>query len=109
MLGIKLLNRKGDESDFVEFDLNDVNYIDMLRPTDSSCKVPAYHTADGSYLAIWTLNDLQEVYGGFGFRRYGGSTIVNENRVAEKIPDESGTTVVFLCGSRVHVRKKFKK
>lgn len=108
-LGIKLLNRVGDNSDFVTFSLSAVNYIDLMRPTDSSFKVPAYHTPDGSYLAIWTIHDISTGYEQFGFKRYGGSTVVNENQIAQKISEKYGTTIIFKCGSRVFVRKKSKK
>ena len=74
----------GDESDFVMFDLCMVNYIDLYRPTDHSAKVPAYHTPCGSYLAISSIRDLAAGYKRFGFKRYGGSTVINEIRVAEK-------------------------
>src|SRR5687767_6233530 len=105
ILGIKLLNRVGDESDFVTFDLCMVNYIDLYRPTDHSAKVPAYHTPDGSYLAISTIREISAGYKRFGFKRYGNSTVVNEQRVAEKIVGYSGTIIIFQCGSRVQVRK----
>lgn len=107
-IGVKLLNRAGDETDFVAFDLFDVNYIDLCRPTDHSAKVPAYHTANGSYLAISTLYEISAGYKKFGFKRYGGSTVVNENRIADKIIGEKDTTIVFLDGSRVQVKKKSK-
>jgi len=107
-IGVKLLNRAGDETDFVTFDLLDVNYIDLFRPTDHSAKVPAYHTPCGSYLAISTLNEITVGYKQFGFKRYGGSTVVNENQIADKIIGEKDTTIVFLDGSCVRVRKKSK-
>lgn len=108
ILGIKLLNRVGDDTDFVTFDLCMVNYIDLYRPTDHSGKVPAYHTPNGSYLAIFSLYDISAGYKKFGFKRYGGSTVVNEHRIMDKEPNESGTTIIFRDGSRVHVRKKTK-
>lgn len=108
IIGIKLLNRVGDDSDFVIFDLCSVNYIDLYRPTDHSAKVPAYHTPDGSYLAISSIRDLAAGYKRFGFKRYGGSTVINEQRVAEKIVGDAETTIVFECGSRVQVRKTYK-
>ena len=106
ILGIKLIDRIGDESDFVTFSISDVNYVDLYRPTDHSAKVPAYHTPYGSFLAISTIREISIGYKKFGFKRYGGSTVVNENRVSERIVDEIGTTIIFICGSRVHVRKK---
>ena len=106
ILGIKLLHRIGDESDFVTFDLTMVNYIDLYRPTDHSAKVPAYHTPDGSYLAISSLRDISAGYKRFGFKRCGGSTVVNEHRVMDRLVGDTETTIVFLGGSRVQVRKK---
>lgn len=107
VIGIKLLNRVGDDSDFVTFNIREVNYIDLYRPTDHSAKIPVYHTPHGSYMALSTIHDLAEGYKRFGFVRHGGSTIINERRIAEKIPVDRGTIVVFLCGNKVFVKKKF--
>jgi hypothetical protein len=108
IIGIKLLDRVGDESDFVTFDISCVNYIDLYKPTENSGAVPAYHTSEGSYLALSTIRDLSRGYKRFGFKRHGGSTVINEKRVREKIVEENGTTVIFMCGSVVKVRKKHK-
>lgn len=108
LIGIKLLNRIGDESDFVIFDISCVNYVDLYKPTENSGAVPAYHTPNGSYLALSTIRDLAKGYERFGFKRYGGSTVINESRVSKKIVEENGTTVIFMCGSVVKVRKKHK-
>jgi hypothetical protein len=79
--------------------------IDLYRPTDHSAKVPAYHTPCGSYLAISTIREISAGYKRFGFKRYGNSTVVNEQRVAEKIVGYAGTIIIFHDGSRVQVRK----
>lgn len=106
IIGVKLHNRTGGPTDFVEFRLADVNYIDLWRPTNHSAKVPAYHTPDGSYLALSSIKDLAAGYNCLGFKRYGGSTVVNEKRVGDKIIENCGTTIIFLCGNRVQVQKK---
>lgn len=106
LLGIKLLGRTGSNSDFVEFDLRKVNFVDLYRPTEHSSKVPAYHTPDGSYLALYSLKDIAAGYERYGFKRYGASTVINEKRIARKDVENSQTVVTFLCGSRVKVRKK---
>jgi hypothetical protein len=106
IIGVKLQNRTGELSDFVEFRLGEVNYIEMWKHTSNSAKIPIYHTPTGSYLAISTIKDLAAGYSRFGFKRYGGSTVINEKLVKEKIVEDCGTTIVFRCGSRVYVNKK---
>lgn len=108
ILGVKMHNRTGESTDFVEFELEDVNYVDLWRNTNHSAKVPAYHTPDGSYLAISSIKDLAVGYKHFGFKRYGGSTVINESRIDDTVTEEFGTTIIFLCGNRVFVKKKIK-
>lgn len=104
IMGIKLFNRAGDDTDFCEFSQDIVNYIDLYRPTDHSAKVPVYHTTNGSYMALTTINDIAK-----GFRRYGfvrhTSTVINESRIADKQPLDGGTLVVFVDGQKLFIKK----
>ncbi|OKP81592.1 hypothetical protein A3842_10955 [Paenibacillus sp. P3E] len=107
LLTVKMHGRVGDESDFVEIHLSDVNYIDLWDRTKNSTKVLAFHTSAGSYLAITTLHDIAEVWKKYGFDLIGNSTVVNNNRVAcIKTLNHNGSVIKFVDGSRVKVRKQ---
>lgn len=104
ILGVKMHDRTGELSDFVEFNLASVNYIDMWSPTKNSASIPAFHTPKGSFLALSTLSDAAAAYNKFGFALYDRSTLVNPKNVAEFVPVNRGTKVVFKDKSYVIVR-----
>lgn len=106
LICIKIHDRDGTESDFVEISLNEVNYIYAYRPIRSNVTVPAYHTKHGSYVGLRTLKDIAKGYARFGFRSYDNSTIVNENLLSQTITDKTGTTLCFDDGSVVRIRAK---
>lgn len=106
ILGVKMHDRTGEPSDFVEFSLSSVNYIEMWKPTSHSASVPAYHTPNGSYLAISILIDAAAAYRKYGFALYDRSTLVNPKKISELVPVEIGTKVVFKDKSYVIVRNK---
>ncbi|MUT66058.1 LytTR family transcriptional regulator DNA-binding domain-containing protein [Paenibacillus sp. NEAU-GSW1] len=103
IMGVKLDNRTGDESDFVEFRLREVNYIYMW-----SKNIPAYHTANGTYLALSKLTDVAAAYGKYGFQRYDQSSVINVDKIKDKVPQSDGTLIIFQDESSVKVTKKFK-
>ncbi|NEU27071.1 LytTR family transcriptional regulator [Paenibacillus polymyxa] len=105
-IGVKLLDRKGDATDFVEFELSEVNFIDLWSATNSSAKVPCHHTTHGSYLSLQTLRDITQAYEPFGFSAYDQSTVVNENQILDIEPLRNGTKVIFKDGSHTIIRKK---
>lgn len=110
IIGVKAFDRTGGKDDFVEFDLSkDVNFIYLYNPTKHSSTVPAYHTSQGTLLAISTLKDVSIAYKQYGFEAYDKSNVVNKKRVKELKKDEDGTKVIFVDGSSVFVRRKFKK
>jgi DNA-binding LytR/AlgR family response regulator len=106
ILAVKLLNRVGDNSDFVEIRLSDINYIELLKPTENSAKVPSYHTSYGSFLAIHTMNDISQAYSQYGFESFDRSTVINKKRIKKMVPIPKGTKIIFHDGSYVKVRKK---
>ncbi|MHA7967744.1 hypothetical protein ACX93W_26885 [Paenibacillus sp. CAU 1782] len=106
IMGIKLFDRVGDETDFFEFPPEIVNYIDLYRPTNHSAKIPVYHTPYGSYMAVHTLNELAMAYRRYGFVKHGKSTVINERRIAEKQPVDCGTLIIFVCGQKLYINKK---
>lgn len=101
-------NRTDESTDFVEFLLSEVNYIELLRPTDSSAKVPAYHTTHGSFLALSTIKDISMAYEDKGFMKYDQSNVINSSRIKDRVVQHKGTKVIFHDGSYVIVRKKYK-
>lgn len=108
LLTVKMHDRVGDESDFVEIDLlEDVNYIDLWDRTKHSTKVLAFHTSHGSYLAITTLSDIAKVCEKYGFELAGKSACININRVDSiNTKDHNGSTIKFVDGTHVDVSKQ---
>lgn len=106
ILAVKMFNRVGDNSDFVEIRFSDINYIELWSPTEHSAKVPAYHTPNGSYLALSTIKDISQAYAKFGFESFDRSTVVNKKKIKKMIPIPYGTQIVFKDDSYVNVRKK---
>ncbi|MNN52267.1 LytTr DNA-binding domain protein [compost metagenome] len=107
LLTVKMHDRVGDESDFVEIYLSEVNYIDLWDRTKNSTKVLAFHTSTGSYLAITTLSDIAAVWRKYGFDLVGKSTVVNSSRVESiKTIDHNGSIIKFVDGSHISVRKQ---
>lgn len=98
-------NRTGESSDFVEFYLADVNYIDLWEETNNSARIPAYHTSEGSFIALRTIEEISTAYASYGFESYGRSTVINESRIADLKPLKKGTKVIFVDNSFVNVRK----
>lgn len=109
ILGVKMHGRTNDLSDFVEFNLLDVNYIDLWSPTEHSAKVPAYHTSYGSFIALSTIKDISTGYKKFGFTSFDRSTVINNKNIKHMIVENNGTKVVFNDDSYVRVRKKIKE
>lgn len=107
ILAVKMFNRVGDNSDFVEIRLSDINYIELWRPTENSAKVPSYHTSYGSFLALHTIKDISQAYSQYGFDSFDRSTVINKKKIKMMVPLPNGTRIIFKDGSYVMVRKKF--
>ncbi|GKU76894.1 hypothetical protein L3i20_v212910 [Paenibacillus sp. L3-i20] len=103
ILGVKMHNRTGDITDFVNYDLDEVNYIDLWE--HNSVEVPAYHTSYGSFIALSTLKDISSAYAKFGFESYGRSEVVNVSRIKDLKRAKGGTKVTFIDDTYVIVRK----
>ncbi|MNW52749.1 LytTr DNA-binding domain protein [compost metagenome] len=106
ILAVKMFDRVGDNTDFVEIRLSDVNFIDLWSPTEHSAKVPAYHTSFGSFLALSTIKDISDAYFKYGFELFDRSTIVNVNNIKSIVPDNNGSKVIFYNDTYVNVRRK---
>lgn len=105
IIGVKMHGRDGSPSDFVEFKLSEVNYIDLWRVTGNSTKIPTYHTSRGSFTALNTMKDISAAYNRFGFDTYDSSTLVNINNIKEIVSIKTGTKIIFFDFSYVLVRK----
>lgn len=107
MIAVKMFDRTGDDSDFVELDLlNEINYIDLWDRTRNSAKVLAFHTAHGSYIALTTLADISKVCQNYGYEMM-GNAVVNSRRVESiKSIDNNGSLVKFVDGTHVDVKKQ---
>lgn len=107
LLTVKMHDRVGDDSDFVEIYLSEVNYIDLWDRTKNSTKVLAFHTSQGSYLAITMLSDIAIVTDKYGFDMVGKSTVVNRSRVDSiKSINNNGSLIKFVDGSHINVSKQ---
>jgi DNA-binding LytR/AlgR family response regulator len=104
LMVVKLHNRTGEDTDFVEIDINDVNYFDLWKK--GSGQILAYHTSEGSYLALSTLKEAHAVFKIYGFELFDSSTGVNKHKVRDTELTEDGSIVNFNDGSYVFVRKK---
>jgi hypothetical protein len=96
ILGVRLDDRIGDDSDFVTFRLAEVNYINLYRARKSSELVPVYHTADGSFAPILTLKDLSAALKPYGFSYFDKSTIVNRHRIKRIVKGDEGLNITFV-------------
>ena len=106
IMTIKMFDRVGDESDFVEINMSDINFIDLWRPTEHSSKIPAYHTPFGSFLALSTLQDISIAYAKYNFKIIDRSTVINSSNIKEIVPEPGGSKVIFKDDSYVNVRAK---
>jgi hypothetical protein len=108
-IGVKL-ERAGDLSDFVEFGIDEVNYISVYRPQKKSYHIPIYHTSHGSYAPLMTLRDLSQALTPRGFKHIDKSTIINTSRVKHMIKGELGLKIIFkdMTQTEVASRRKYK-
>lgn len=105
IIGVKMHNRTGELTDFVEFRLSEVNFIFLCQPTGSNADVPAYHTSSGTFIALSTIKDISAAYAEYGFEPYDRSYIVNISRIKDLKPLKRGTKVIFTDNSNLIVRK----
>lgn len=107
MIAVKMHDRVGDETDFVELDLlNEINFIDLWQRTSNSAKVLAFHTGHGSYIAVTTLVDISKICHNYGYEMM-GNAVVNNRRVEwVKSIDNNGSIVKFIDGTHIDVKKQ---
>ncbi len=106
ILAVKMFDRVGDNTDFVEIKLSDIKYIELWSPTENSAKVPAYHTPYGSFLALYTIKDISQACAKYGFESFDRSTVINKKMIKKMVPLSNGTQIIFKDNTHVNVRKK---
>lgn len=111
IIGVKIEDRTGDESDFVVFRLSDVNYISVYKPRKSADPLPVYHTIHGSYAPLLTLKDISVALEQHGFDYLDKSTIVNKNRIKHTERTSDGVFLVtFIDNTEIQAawRSRFR-
>lgn len=61
IIGVRATGRTNDESDFQVFDVSDIYYVEMSKPSRNSDKQPLFHTSLGSFYQIGSLDGLRVV------------------------------------------------
>lgn len=106
LLTVRMFDRKGDDTDFVELDMGDVDYINVWYRTKNSYGVPAFHTFYGSFICLCNLGDLSKALKHLGFEPMDQSTIINTKNVEQvKSVDNNGSVIKFISGLKVRIRK----
>lgn len=104
IIGVKIENRVGDDSDFHAFNLSDVNYITVYRRTKNSDLLPLYYTTDGAFAPLLTLKDISKALKKYGFDYIDKSNLVNRNRIKRITKTEDGQHMAkFVDGVEIVV------
>lgn len=104
IIGIKIEDRTGTDSDFVIFDLSTVNYISTYRRTRNSPLLPVYHTTDGGYAPLLTLKDISKALKKHGFDYIDQSNLVNRSRIKRIRPTRDGQYIAtFIDNTEIAV------
>ncbi|MBB6676461.1 LytTR family DNA-binding domain-containing protein [Cohnella lubricantis] len=106
ILGLKVSGRTGDNSDFKWIDLDDVNYINLYRPSKSAEQIPVYHTSGGDFIPVLTLKDLSQALKPHGFIRMEKSTIVNRNRIKARKCSRTEIKIEFVDSCELSVSRR---
>lgn len=107
IIGVKIENRTGDDSDFQVFELSEVNYISTYRRTKHSELLPVYHTATGDYAPLLTLKDISQALRQYGFDYIDRSNIVNRSRIKRtRISGDGQYIMTFIDNSEVAIANR---
>lgn len=104
MTGVKLYNRTGDGTDFVEFDLKtDLIFIELSKkalykklPHSIPDKTPIFHTIHGSLITIMSLQTFWAILKDVGYDFLNPSQLVNMNFVEEIVIGDYGGCEAIL-------------
>lgn len=105
IIGVKAEGRTGDDSDFVSFDLSEINFIDLWKPSKSAEKAPMFHTNSGKFLFILTLEGLSKALKEYGFTQLDSVNVVNLNNVSHVEESKFFIRACFEDGSSTSISK----
>lgn len=103
IIGVKIADRTGEDSDFAIFPIDSVNYISVFKAGKSAETLPAFHTSTGTFAPLITLRDISAALKQFGFDYYDKSTIVNKHRIKKRKRVKGVLTVTFVDNSEINV------
>lgn len=104
MTGVRLYNRTGDDSDFVEFDLKtDLMFIELSKkalykklPHSIPDKTPIFHTTYGPLITIMSLQTFWVILKSVGYEFLNPSQLVNMSFVEEIVMGDYGGCEAIL-------------
>lgn len=118
MTGVKLYDRKGDDSDFGEFDLEtEVFFIELSKktlfkklPHSIPDKTPIFYTTKGIFITIMSLHLFGAMLKNLGFDFLNPSNLVNMALVNSIVVGVHGNfEAVMGNGERVSVSEPMKE
>jgi DNA-binding LytR/AlgR family response regulator len=108
ILGVRMRDNRIDPTslDFVEIDLDEVNYISLMKSKTGSGGTHIFHTATDDYAPLLNLDQFAAAYKPYGFYRHDNSTVVNRRRIDRIVRDEYGLKIVFVDSSVRYVTRR---
>ncbi|PPA87065.1 hypothetical protein C4A75_03555 [Brevibacillus laterosporus] len=104
LTGIRV-ERKYDESDFIEFGVEEVNYVDLFRPKKNSDSILRFHTNKGVFLAVTTLEGIRASWGKYGFVSLDAVNVVNLENITYVVENALFIRAYFGDGSYTTVSR----
>lgn len=105
ILGVKAENRTGEDSDFITFDIADVNFIELWRPTKNADKIPMFHTKLGKFFQVGSLEGFSITLRKFGFTQLDTVNVVNLSNVEYVCESNFYTRAYFEDGTYTTISK----
>ncbi|RFB35685.1 LytTR family transcriptional regulator DNA-binding domain-containing protein [Brevibacillus sp. VP] len=99
-----------DITDIEDFDIVEVNKVDLYKPKNSKNGVLRYYTNKGVFLGLTTLEDVAQKWEKFGFMQLDPVNVVNINAIKYIVDDFFSIRAYFEDGSFAAIsRPKYKK
>ncbi|AKF92670.1 LytTR family transcriptional regulator DNA-binding domain-containing protein [Brevibacillus halotolerans] len=97
-------------NDIEEFSIEEVNKVDLFRPKNSKNGILQYHTNNGKFLGLSTLEDVWQKWGKFGFMQLDPVNVVNLYAIKYIVDDSFSIRAYFEDGTYATVsRPKYKQ
>lgn len=104
--GIRFFDRSGDnDHDFVVFDIADILFIELARPSKNAPKQPLFHTEHGAYFPIGTLEGLEIVLAPYGITPLDNVNLVQLDKIDYLAESKYFLRVYFANGEYTSVSK----